>query len=60
MQVLQGLNMDVIPPVSSIILTPDMAVGGLSLRDAEAHFQKSVPGILDVVRQVEDRLSKRK
>ena len=48
--------MDIVPPVSNIILTPDMAVGGLSAKEADASFSKSIPGIFDVVRQLEERL----
>ena len=48
--------MDVVSPMSNLVLTPDMAVGGLCLEQAEASFSKSIPGILDVVRHIEERL----
>ena len=48
--------MNVIPPVSKIILTPDMAVGGLSMKQAETSFTDAVPAILNAVRQIEERL----
>ena len=57
MQVLQGLRMDVLLPVSSIMLTPDMVTGTLTLKQTEASFSSSVPGILALVRQLEERLS---
>lgn len=57
MQVLEGLRMNIIPPVSTINLTMDMVVEGLTIEQADAAFQDSVPAILNVVSQLEERLA---